>query len=128
MSTLLNMMVPLKVEAGLEERLIRLKGDDSEACVPEYADVSGEITRSPRFSRALARARAFSDERRLTAVALLRRRSELCACEIQAALGVTHATVSHHMGVLEDAGIVVTERRGKWTFYRLKDREGVEIP
>ena len=128
MSTLLNMMTPLKVEAGLEERLVRLKGRDSESCVPEYADVSGEITRSPQFSRALARARALSDERRLTAVALLRRRSELCACEIQAALGVTHATVSHHMAVLEDAGMIATERRGKWIFYRLKDPEGVKIP
>ncbi len=128
MSTVLNMMTPLRVEAGLEQRLIRLKGTDSESCVPEYAGVSADITQSPQFSRALTRARALSDERRMTAVALLRRRPELCACEIQAALGVTHATVSHHMAVLEDAGIVETERRGKWIFYRLKDREGVKIP
>ena len=128
MSTLVNMMTPLQVEAGLEQRLVRLKGLDAESCVPEYADVSAEITHSRQFAGALARARALSDERRLTAVALLRRRPELCACEIQAALGVTHATVSHHMAVLEAAGMVVTERRGKWIFYRLKDREGVKIP
>lgn len=128
MSTLLNMMTPLRVEEGLAERLTRLKGGDSETCIPEYADASGDIVRSPKFSRALARARALSDERRLTAVAMLRRREALCACEIQAALGVTHATVSHHMGVLEAAGIVVTERRGKWMFYRLKDQDGVKIP
>ncbi len=128
MLTLVNTMTSPRVELGLVERLSRLKGEDPAACLPKYADASGSIARSPRFSRALARAQALADERRLTAVAMLRRQSELCACEIQAALGVTHATVSHHMRVLEDAGIVVAERRGKWMFYRLKDHGGVEIP
>jgi ArsR family transcriptional regulator len=128
MLTLVNMMTSSRVELGLVERLSRLKGTDPAACVPKYADASGDIARSPRFSRALARARALADERRLMAAAMLRRQPELCACEIQAALGVTHATVSHHMRILEDAGIVVTERRGKWMFYRLQDDGGVKIP
>jgi DNA-binding transcriptional ArsR family regulator len=36
--------------------------------------------------------------------------------------------VSHHIQVLEDAGIVSAKRRGKWIYYRLKDEGGVKIP
>jgi len=64
----------------------------------------------------------------MTAVSLLRRRPELCACEIQAVLGVSHATVSHHMRVLSKAGIVQGHRKGKWMYYRLASAAGVDIP
>lgn len=124
----MNMMSPATTEAGLGKRLGHLRGLDPLVCVPEYAKVSDDIARSPRFSRALTRARALADERRLMAAAILRRRPELCACEIQAALGVTHATVSHHMRILEDAGIVTAERRGKWMYYRLNEKAEVGIP
>lgn len=124
----LNMMTPASTEAGLARRLTRLKGVDPLVCVPQYVSESSDIARSPRFARTLAQARALADEHRLVAVAMLRRRSQLCACEIQAALGVTHATVSHHMRILEAAGIVSETRQGKWTYYRLKDDGGIRIP
>lgn len=122
------MMSPTKGSAGLAPRLERLTGKDAACCVPEYEHLAREITRSPSFSAAAGRARALADERRLMAVALLRRRGELCACEIQAALGVSHATVSHHMAVLAEAGLVAGERRGKWMYYRLASKGGLEIP
>jgi ArsR family transcriptional regulator len=78
------------------------------------------VAKGSGFAKALARARALSDEQRLTAVAILRQEGQLCACEIQAALGLTHATVSHHMSVLTSAGIVTAQRRGKWMYYQLK--------
>ena len=109
-------------------RLARLTGEDEECCAGEYTELAKEIADAPRFAVALGRAKALADDRRLTAVALLRRRKVLCACEIQAVLGVTHATVSHHMGVLGSAGIVSAERRGKWMYYRLTPKVGVEIP
>jgi DNA-binding transcriptional ArsR family regulator len=112
----------------LNERLGRLSGEDASCCVPEYEGRSEAVRRLPRFPRALARAKALADENRLVAVALLKRDAELCACEIQAATGLTHATVSHHMAVLEDAGLVTSRREGKWLYYRLLDEKGVEIP
>ncbi len=121
-------MPAARVESGLVSRLERLTGEGAECCVPEYQGLLRQVRNDPRFADSLARARALGDESRLTAVAMLRRRSELCACEIQAALGVTHATVSHHMGVLEAAGLVESRRRGKWTYYRLTSRRGVELP
>lgn len=128
MLTVVDMMALTNAEAGLAPRLERLTGEDASCCIPPYRALSREIVRAPEFARALARARALSDRSRMTAVSLLRQRPELCACEIQAALGVSHATVSHHMRVLAKVGIVQGRRKGKWMFYRLASIEGVEIP
>jgi DNA-binding transcriptional ArsR family regulator len=127
MSTCVYMMVAAKVEAELEPRLGRLTGGDAGCCVPEYQNLAQGIQKARSFRTTLARARALSDERRLLAVAMLRRRNELCACEIQAGLGVSHATVSHHMRVLEDAGLVHGTRRGKWMYYSLTAAGAEEV-
>ena len=111
--------VPPKVEPALAQRLERLTGEEASCCVPDYRQQAAEVRASPAFAAALARAKAMSDEKRLLALALLKRRGEMCACEVQAALGVTHATVSHHMAALQDAGLIAIERRGKWAYYDL---------
>jgi ArsR family transcriptional regulator len=72
--------------------------------------------------------KALADEHRFLAIALLRRRGELCACEIQAATGLTHATVSHHMAVLIDAGLVREHRQGKWMYYHLTEKAEGQVP
>jgi ArsR family transcriptional regulator len=41
----------------------------------------------------------------------------LCACDIERAIGLSQAAVSHHMGLLRRAGLVVAEKRGRWIFY-----------
>jgi Fic family protein len=118
MLTSINMMPTSGSDPALADRLERLTGEDASCCVPEYRALAKQAARSPRFPRALRRARALSDPHRLLAMALLQRKPELCACEIQAATGLTHATVSHHMGVLAEAGLVRSRRRGKWLYYR----------
>lgn len=114
------MMASSKPETGLIGRLGRLTGSDGACSLPRYQGMGRQVVKGSGFAKALARARALSDEQRLTAVAILRREGELCACEIQAALGLTHATVSHHMSVLTSAGIVTARRRGKWMYYQLE--------
>jgi hypothetical protein len=113
---------------ALARRLERLTGEEAACCVPVYEGLARQVARSPPFSEALRRVRALADDKRLLAVALLRRRSELCACEIQAATGLTHATVSHHMAVLVKAGLVSARRQGKWRYYRLSRRPELGIP
>ena len=44
---------------------------------------------------------------------------ELCSCEVMAALALTQPTTSHHLGILERAGLLSSRRNGKWVFYRI---------
>jgi|SRR5579862_4866409 Bacterial regulatory protein, arsR family len=122
-------MMPSRNSGGaLPLRLARLTGSDGEGCVARFEGTAGQLRRGRAFGSALRRHRALADANRLLAVALLKRRGELCACEIQAATGLTHATVSHHMGLLEAAGLVTGRRRGKWMYYRLRDAVAGAIP
>jgi DNA-binding transcriptional ArsR family regulator len=43
---------------------------------------------------------------------------ESCNCELAPAVGLTDATISHHLKALREAGLIVGERRGVWTYYR----------
>jgi len=64
--------------------------------------------------------KALSDPNRVRALKLLENRA-LCVCEIQEALGIAQPTVSSHMKILEDAGLVNKERQGTWMIYSQAD-------
>jgi ArsR family transcriptional regulator len=44
----------------------------------------------------------------------------VCACDVERVLGVAQATVSHHMKLLVDAGLVRAEKRGRWMHYSIE--------
>ena len=44
---------------------------------------------------------------------------ELCSCEAMAALDLTQPTTSHHLGILERAGVLTARLSGKWVFYKV---------
>lgn len=64
---------------------------------------------------------ALGDPARLQILSLLAAApsGEVCVCEFVAPLGKSQPTVSHHLKVLGDAGVVEGDRRGKWVWYRL---------
>ncbi len=64
--------------------------------------------------------KALSDPNRVKILKLLQRR-DLCVCEIQAAVGLAQPTVSKHLKILEDAGLVTYTKDGLWVNYRLSD-------
>ncbi len=64
--------------------------------------------------------KAFSDPGRVKIVKMLQNRT-MCVCEVQAALGLSQSTVSNHLKILEDAGIVSYEKDGLWVNYYLAD-------
>jgi ArsR family transcriptional regulator len=62
---------------------------------------------------------ALSDQKRLKIVILLLNR-KLCVCEFTEVLEVTQSTVSHHLSLLESAGLIRGFNKGKWTFYEVE--------
>jgi len=64
--------------------------------------------------------KALSDPNRVRVLKVLQR-GELCVCEIQNLLGLAQSTVSKHMKLLEDAGLVERRRQGTWILYSLSD-------
>ena len=44
---------------------------------------------------------------------------ESCSCEVMAALDLTQPTTSHHLGILDRAGVLTSRRDGRWVFYRI---------
>jgi DNA-binding transcriptional ArsR family regulator len=64
--------------------------------------------------------KALADPHRLTILATLARAGgEVCVCDFTSALPLNQPTVSHHLKILRDAGLVVCERRGTWVYYQL---------
>ena len=43
----------------------------------------------------------------------------VCGCDLETHLGVRQPTISHHMKLLVDAGLVTAERRGRWVYYEV---------
>ena len=66
-----------------------------------------------------ARFKALADPTRVAIVNRLAAADEVCVCDFVAALDLAQPTVSHHLKVLRDAGLVESSRRGTWAFYRL---------
>jgi ArsR family transcriptional regulator len=66
--------------------------------------------------------KALSDPNRVRLLKLLQQRT-MCVCEIQAALGIAQPTVSKHLKILEDAGLVGHRKEGLWVNYSLTDGE-----
>ncbi|MBT8763191.1 winged helix-turn-helix transcriptional regulator [Desulfohalobiaceae bacterium Ax17] len=62
--------------------------------------------------------KALSDPNRVKIIKMLEQR-EMCVCEIRAALGLAQPTISKHLKVLEDAGLVESTKEGMWVNYKL---------
>jgi len=68
--------------------------------------------------RIAAVAKALGDPIRVQLVDVLRKHAgEVCVCELVPLFDLSQPTVSHHLKVLREAGIVASERRGLWAFY-----------
>lgn len=66
------------------------------------------------------RLKALGDATRLRLFSLISASGEQCACDLTGPLGVTQPTVSHHLRVLLEAGLVTREQRGKWAYYSVR--------
>lgn len=89
----------------------------TEECCPGTRRLSSRATKpfAPLF-------KALGDETRLEVVGLLAARgAELCVCDIERHFELGQPTISHHLRILREAGVVTSERRGTWVYYALAD-------
>ena len=63
--------------------------------------------------------KALSDPTRVAIVHRLAGADQVCVCDLNAAFDLSQPTISHHLRILREAGLVEAERRGTWAYYRL---------
>jgi ArsR family transcriptional regulator len=86
-----------------------------ERCCEPVAYPNVERDQAERIARV---AKALGDPIRLQLIDVLRKHAgEVCVCELTPLFDVGQPTVSHHLKVLRDAGLVDSERRGLWAYY-----------
>jgi ArsR family transcriptional regulator, arsenate/arsenite/antimonite-responsive transcriptional repressor len=89
----------------------------SECCTPLLRQpiTAGQAADLARMLKALA------DPVRLQLVSMVAAHDggEACVCELTGPLGLTQPTISHHLKILVDAGILTRDKRGVWAYYAL---------
>lgn len=83
-------------------------------CGPETAPLS----ESERDELA-GRFKALADPTRVAIVNALSASDEVCVCNLTATFELSQPTISHHLKILREAGLVESSRRGTWAYYRL---------
>lgn len=66
-----------------------------------------------------ARFKALSDPTRVAIVNSLSAADEVCVCNLTATFDLSQPTISHHLKILRETGLVESTRRGTWAYYRL---------
>ncbi|MBT2514584.1 metalloregulator ArsR/SmtB family transcription factor [Arthrobacter sp. ISL-30] len=89
---------------------------DASCCAPSAAGLSEEDARQ----KALV-FKALSDPNRLRLLSIVKadESGESCVCDLTAPLDLGQPTVSHHLKILVDAGLLHREKRGTWAYYSL---------
>jgi ArsR family transcriptional regulator len=62
---------------------------------------------------------ALADPVRLRLLSLVASQTEICSCNLEGPLAKSQPTISHHTRVLAEAGLLVGEKRGRWTWWRV---------
>lgn len=93
--------------------LLPLADDDGACCAPLTAaplDAGAASALAEQF-------RALADPARLQLLSLVMASGSACICDLVEPVGLSQPTVSHHMKVLVDAGLLRRERRGRWVHF-----------
>ena len=87
-------------------------------CCPPFAEAPLGDRDAERLAAAL---RVVADPTRLRLLSLIAASPdrEGCVCDLTAPLGLSQPTVSHHLKVLSDAGLLDRDKRGRWVYYRI---------
>jgi ArsR family transcriptional regulator len=118
--------------AVVKERLKRLissgmcTGEDVSNYTEELKKLTWEIIDERAIKHQSEIFKALADPIRLKVLKLLDVR-ELCVCEIMAAFNLTQPTASHHLNILERAGLIKSRKEGRWVFYKRNSGEVTDL-
>jgi ArsR family transcriptional regulator len=106
---------------GMSPRTLATSADslqvaDMAACC---SPITGGVLDGAAAERLAAVLKALADPTRLRLVSLIAAHDDACVCDLTDPVGLSQPTVSHHLKVLVDAGLIEREPRGKWAHYRL---------
>lgn len=99
-------MGPVKLLEAIEDCCAPLLNEPLDAAAAEQIAAAFKVLSDPARLRLLGLIAATGG-------------GEACVCELTAPLGLAQPTVSHHLKILYDAGLVERERRGTWVYYRV---------
>ena len=88
----------------------------AQCCVP----LGRDVLTAEQAEHAAGLLKALADPVRLRLMSIIAARDEACVCELTTPFEVSQPTISHHLKVLRDAGLVDCERRGTWVWYRAR--------
>lgn len=102
----------------METQTMVLEGDDLTECCPSVLAAPLDAADAGELADGFS---ALSDPVRLRVLSILAAspEGEVCVCEFVEPLGKSQPTISHHLKILGEAGLVQRERRGKWVWYSL---------
>jgi ArsR family transcriptional regulator len=83
--------------------------------------MTGQILSRADAEKLAGALKAVADPARLRLISIVAasQTGEVCACDFTSPVGLSQPTVSHHLKILVDAGLLTREQRGKWAYYRL---------
>jgi ArsR family transcriptional regulator, arsenate/arsenite/antimonite-responsive transcriptional repressor len=109
--------MPAPIGSSTEPHGSLLVADLEASCSP----ITGTVLDAASAERLAAVLKALGEPTRLRLVSLIagHEGAEACVCELTAPVGLSQPTVSHHLKILVEAGLLERAQRGKWAYYRL---------
>ncbi|MEU0337229.1 metalloregulator ArsR/SmtB family transcription factor [Streptomyces sp. NPDC006193] len=101
----------------MSKRTTEAAGQDA-ACCPALSTAALDDERAAELAKVF---KALGDPVRLRLLSLIASREggEVCVCEMTPAFDLSQPTISHHLKLLRQAGLIDGERRGTWVYYRV---------
>ncbi|MEU0252140.1 metalloregulator ArsR/SmtB family transcription factor [Streptomyces sp. NPDC006184] len=101
-----------------KQELVVLGRDDAGGCCPGLLTAPLDEDRAETLAKVF---KALGDPVRLRLLSLIASRAggEVCVCDLTPAFDLSQPTISHHLKLLKQAGLIGSERRGTWVYYRL---------
>ncbi len=93
----------------------------AEQILPQSSPLNGEIYDKHDANALAGVLKALADPARLRLLSLIQASpdGEACVCDLTAPIGLSQPTVSHHLRILTESGLLEREKRGVWAYYRL---------